>query len=74
MAQEHRIIYVCPNCFSLSEEPKECCHEMMVQCDAGVPGDEQSRPLMAADGELVTRAPRWWVEWCMQTRQSQKQA
>jgi len=72
MAQETRIVYVCPNCFNLSAEPMECCNQMMIQCDAGVPGDERSRPLMTAEGKLATRAPKWWVERCMQMRKSQK--
>jgi hypothetical protein len=34
----------------------------MARVDAGVPGDERSKPLMDEHGNLKTRAPIWWVE------------
>lgn len=62
MAEKHRIIYVCQDCFTIAEEPRKCCEHRMVRIDAGTPGDERSKPLTDAGGNLKTRAPVWWVE------------
>lgn len=62
MAEEHRIIYICQECFTMTEEPRECCELEMICIDAGAPGDERSKPLMDEQGNLKTRAPIWWVE------------
>jgi len=62
MTREHRIIYLCPHCFQIGEEPCECCGREMTRFDAGAPGDPRSKPLMDEHGNLKTRAPAWWVE------------
>lgn len=62
MTEEHRIIYICPECFMIAEDPRNCCEHEMTRIDAGAPGDERSKPLMDEQGELKTRAPVWWVE------------
>lgn len=59
---EHRIIYICQDCFTIAEEPRKCCDHDMARIDAGAPGDERSKPLMDEHGNLKTRAPVWWVE------------
>ncbi len=59
--EEHRIIYVCEACLHCSKEPGTHHSRPMVQCDAGCPGDECSKPVESADGRLLTRAPRWWI-------------
>jgi hypothetical protein len=41
-----------------------------VKCNAGVPGDERSMPLFDASGNLVTRAPKWWVEACFGSKKA----
>ena len=62
MAEEHRIIYVCQECFTMAGEARTCCEHKMIRLDAGIPGDERSKPLMDERGNLKTRAPLWWVE------------
>jgi len=62
MAGEHRVIYICQECFTISEEPRADGDHKMVRVDAGAPGDERSRPLIDEKGNLKTRAPVWWVE------------
>jgi hypothetical protein len=34
----------------------------MVECDAGEPGGERSKPVHDRYGNLVSRAPRWYLE------------
>jgi hypothetical protein len=34
----------------------------MIACDAGDWGSERRKPILAANGELRTRAPRWFLE------------
>lgn len=65
MVQKGRIVYVCRQCLRVAGEPDECHDRPMIECDAGAPGDERSRPVTTPDGELVTHAPRWWVEMCL---------
>ncbi|MFQ5855130.1 MAG: hypothetical protein ACE5LU_05750 [Anaerolineae bacterium] len=46
----------------MANGPRTCCELEMIRIDAGVPGDERSKPLMDEQGNLKTRAPVWWVE------------
>ncbi|MBS1253676.1 MAG: hypothetical protein MAG451_02729 [Anaerolineales bacterium] len=62
MVTEQRIIYVCQECFTITEKQRTCCEHDMVRIDAGTPGDERSKPLRDAQGNLKSRAPVWWVE------------
>lgn len=62
MAEKHRIIYICQECFTMAGEARQCCGLEMIRIDAGIPGDTRSKPLMDAQGNLKTRAPLWWVE------------
>jgi len=72
--QEPRIIYVCPTCLTISEQPLPDHPHQMSRCNAGIPGDEKSKPIMTPDGGIVTHAPRWWVESCLALeRQEQSQ-
>ncbi len=49
------------------------CHpHSSVKCDAGVPGDERSMPLFDAQGRILTRAPKWWVEACFKAKGKRK--
>jgi hypothetical protein len=34
----------------------------MVECEAGIPGDERRRPVADRFGNYVSRAPRWFME------------
>lgn len=73
MGEEHRVIYICPECFTIAENLRECCEHNMIRVDAGVPGDERSKPLIDEGGNLKTRAPVWWVEryaWWVKDNQS----
>lgn len=72
-AQEHRIVYVCPTCLVISEQPLLDHPHLMYECDAGAPGDERSKPIMTPEGQVLTHAPRWWVELCL-TRERQAQS
>ncbi len=63
MTKEQRKIYICEVCLAVSPEPKEHHGRPMIECDAGCVGDERSKPLRAPDGRVMTRAPRWWLEW-----------
>ncbi len=62
MGEQHRIIYICQECFTIATRSQTCCERKMIRIDAGVPGDERSKPLMDEYGNLKTRAPVWWVE------------
>ena len=66
MSQQRRIVYVCPKCLRMSWELEECHGQPMYECDAGVPGDKRSQPIMTTNGRLVTHAPRWWVDKCLE--------
>ncbi len=61
-----RTIYVCRVCHLVGKRPLTCHPGKSVQCDAGEPGDERSKPLFDGEGHLVTRAPKWWVDACFQ--------
>ncbi len=66
MEPQHRIVYVCPVCLLVSDHQERHHDRLMCECDAGAPGDERSKPLIGPSGELVTHAPRWWVEKCFE--------
>ncbi len=66
MAKNGRTVYICRVCHRVGLQPLNCHPTKSVQCDAGEPGDERSKPLFDRNGNLVTRAPRWWVEACFQ--------
>ena len=51
--------YICPVCFAAADEPVECHGHLMVACDAANP--EDCKPLMDDQGNLKSRAPRWFV-------------
>lgn len=57
-----RVIYVCETCLTVWETPCRCCEGELLRIDAGEPGSRRSKPIMTEDGELRSRAPRWWVE------------
>jgi hypothetical protein len=60
-------LYLCPNCFNALEsaavaEPCQVCGHSLVECKPGAPDDPCRKPLTDNDGDLLTRAPLWWVE------------
>jgi hypothetical protein len=54
--------YICPTCFATSETSNECHNHRMIHCRSLQPGDIRLKPLLDKDGELKTRAPRWFLE------------
>ena len=55
--------YLCPRCFEPADEPVPCprCGGERVACRPGTADDPARKPLMAATGELRSRAPLWWL-------------
>lgn len=51
--------YICPVCFAAASEPLLCHGHTMVPCSTNNP--EDCKPLMDADGEFNSRAPRWFI-------------
>jgi len=62
MAEEH-IIYICPRCFRICES-KDVDHEhpRLIACNVGEEGDERRKPITDEHGNLLSRAPRWFLE------------
>ncbi|MFQ5944149.1 MAG: hypothetical protein ACE5JF_11400 [Anaerolineales bacterium] len=60
---EEIVIYVCKRCTTSSGEAGKCryCGGEKVACHPGDDGDPIRRPLLDADGNVVTRAPIWWL-------------
>ena len=56
------VIYVCPICFRVSDHEEECHEHKMVLCETGFPGDERRKPVIDQFGNLVSRAPRWYLD------------
>jgi hypothetical protein len=54
--------YICPICFTVCDEWRECHDRPMILCDAGEPGDERRKPLRDNTGRLISHAPRWFLE------------
>jgi hypothetical protein len=61
--------YICPVCFRVCETKSECHQHLMLRCDAGQPGDERRKPVRDRFGQLVSRAPRWYLEAVFGSRQ-----
>ena len=64
----NRQVYICRVCHLVGRRELTCHPGKSVQCDAGEPGDERSKPLFDVKGNLVTRAPKWWVDTCFQEK------
>lgn len=58
-------IYVCKRCMTPAGDGGSCayCGGEMVGCRPGDPDDPCWRPLIDADGRVMTRAPRWWLHY-----------
>jgi hypothetical protein len=61
MPESHRVVYVCEVCFAVSATPLVHHDRPMIECDAGCPGDDCTKPITDEAGHLLTRAPKWWV-------------
>ena len=54
--------YICPTCFNTAEITRECHGKPMIYCGSLQPGDERLKPLYDKEGNLKSRAPRWFLE------------
>ncbi len=54
--------YICPTCFATNETSLECHGHPMIHCGLLQPGDKRLKPLINKEGELKSRAPRWFLE------------
>ena len=54
--------YICTVCFNTAESEQDCRGQTMLHCGTFQPGDERLKPLLDSDGELKSRAPRWFLE------------
>ena len=54
--------YLCPVCFRVCDTDQECHEHRMIECNVGKVGDDRRKPVMDKYGNLVSRAPRWYLE------------
>lgn len=56
-------IYLCPRCLTPGDAPGPCpeCGAERLGCRPGDADDPCRRPLMDANGRVLTRAPLWWL-------------
>ncbi len=60
-----RVVYICRTCHRVGQRVMTCHPGKSVKCDTGNPGDERSMPLFDTHGHIMTRAPKWWVDSCI---------
>lgn len=60
---DEQVVYCCTRCTTAAGEPGTCdlCGGLRVECRTGMADDPSRRPLMDAGGNVVTRAPIWWL-------------
>ncbi len=54
--------YICPVCFYVQESPGQHHGRRMVHCEELPIGHERLKPIIDAEGDLRTDAPRWFLE------------
>jgi hypothetical protein len=56
-------IFMCPRCLVAQIKAGTCpeCHVELITCHPGAENDPCRRPLMNADGQVLSRAPLWWL-------------
>lgn len=54
--------YICIICFKTAETPQLCHEHRMIHCAQMPPGDRRLKPLCDDQGNLKSRAPRWFLE------------
>lgn len=54
--------YICIICFKTAETPQLCHEHRMIHCAQRPPGDRRLKPLCDDQGNLKSRAPRWFLE------------
>ena len=60
--ENEKILYICPVCFQTCESETECHAHKMIECNLGHFGDERRKPVIDNFGNMVSRAPRWYLE------------
>lgn len=60
---EQQVVYCCTRCTTAAGEGGTCdiCGGQRVECQPGAAGDPVRRPLIDASGNILTRAPIWWL-------------
>jgi hypothetical protein len=60
-------LYLCPNCFTPDTVAGACqmCGHDKIECQPGAPGDPCRKPLLGESGQVLSRAPLWWLERCV---------
>ncbi len=56
------VFFICPVCFKICETERQCHDHLMMRCDAGKPGSELRKPVTDRFGNMVSSAPRWYLE------------
>ncbi len=59
-----RTVNKCRICHRVDLEPLNCHPGASTECDAGVPGMSGASRCFDRKGQLVTRAPKWWIDAC----------
>jgi len=54
--------YICPICFTTSNQPGIHHNHEMIFCQQLPVGDDLLKPIRNLEGDLKTRAPRWFLE------------
>ena len=52
--------YICPTCFKAARSRIMCHDHLMMPCNAE--NVEDCQPIMDSDGQLHSRAPRWFLK------------
>lgn len=57
-------IFMCPRCLVAQIKAGSCpkCKVKLIACHPGAENDPCRRPLMNADGRVLSRAPVWWLK------------
>ncbi len=55
--------YMCPKCMEPAKKATPCpsCGGQRLPCRPGEPDDPCRKPYMAPTGEIISRAPVWWL-------------
>jgi hypothetical protein len=56
-------VFMCPRCLVAKSESGTCpqCSANLIKCEPGAQDDPCRRPLMSASGQVLSRAPVWWL-------------
>jgi hypothetical protein len=52
---------MCEICYGTSDAPATHHGRVMIECDAGCPGDDCTHPVVDDGGHILTHAPKWWI-------------